>query len=130
MSLAAFGQGAGIGGGVDNPELEPDDRSQPAGFSLQSFEDDDWPDGIGYQLRFGERPVPVPESVRGAMRSIVQNLGETPADYPLAAGPGTYRPETTQQQRDPDDVWKGVYHEEGVFFYNEWDHDRKHYRKN
>ena len=28
------------------------------------------------------------------------------------------------------DVWKGIYHEEGAFFYNEWDHQRRHYRKN
>ncbi len=26
-------------------------------------------------------------------------------------------------------MWKGTYHEEGAFLYNEWDHRRSHYRK-
>jgi nitric oxide reductase NorD protein len=27
-------------------------------------------------------------------------------------------------------VWKGTYHEEGAFLYNEWDYERQNYRKN
>ncbi|MDH3670435.1 MAG: VWA domain-containing protein [Gammaproteobacteria bacterium] len=36
----------------------------------------------------------------------------------------------TTQEKDPADVWKGSYHEEGAFSYNEWDYRRQHYRKN
>ncbi|OGA03084.1 MAG: hypothetical protein A2W68_08900 [Betaproteobacteria bacterium RIFCSPLOWO2_02_64_14] len=31
---------------------------------------------------------------------------------------------------DADDVWRSVYHENGAHYCNEWEHERKHYRKN
>lgn len=38
----------------------------------------------------------------------------------VAAGDGGYR--RSNAEKRPEDVWKGTYHEEGAFLYNEWDH--------
>ncbi|WP_308874973.1 hypothetical protein [Thiothrix subterranea] len=35
-----------------------------------------------------------------------------------------------KEEKDIEDVWKGIYHEEGAFLYREWDFARQHYRKN
>ena len=55
-------------------------------------------------------------------------LGDIPDDYLTPAGAGGER-ENRHADNDPADVWKGIYHEEGAFLYNEWDHRRQHYRK-
>ncbi len=73
----------------------------------------------------GQALVPPPD-VRTLMQSIVQDLGDIPDEYLVAAGDGGYATENT---RKPEDVWKGTYHEEGAFHYNEWDYKRQHYRK-
>jgi nitric oxide reductase NorD protein len=75
----------------------------------------------------GRTIVPSPE-MQTLMASILQNLGEIPPAYLLAGGDGDYLRE--RPVRDPADVWKSVYHEEGALFYNEWDYRRQHYRKN
>ncbi|MHB1566454.1 MAG: VWA domain-containing protein [Acidiferrobacter sp.] len=73
----------------------------------------------------GQPLVPPPE-VRALMHSIVQDLGEIPDAYLVPAGDGAYAADV---EKKPEDVWKGTYHEDGAFLYNEWDHRRQHYRK-
>jgi nitric oxide reductase NorD protein len=102
---------------------------EPAPFRLRRVESDGLPDGFRYELQLGERPVDPPADVRGVMASILQDLGEIPPDYLTAAGPGAYTPQSPPAQADPDEVWKGTYHEQGALLYNEWDHARRHYRK-
>ncbi len=85
--------------------------------------------GAGYELTLDGEPVTPPENVSRLMDSILQDLGEIPDDYLTAAGDGEYR-QNQRSGQDPADVWKGIYHEEGAFFYNEWDCKRHHYRKN
>ncbi|MBF2761542.1 MAG: VWA domain-containing protein [Ectothiorhodospiraceae bacterium AqS1] len=83
-------------------------------------------------LRFDDLPMPIPDNVAGIAESIVQDLGGIPPDYLEAAGPGRYDIEENlapPAEKNPDDVWKGVYHEDGAFFYDEWDFERKRYRK-
>jgi len=83
----------------------------------------------GIELRLDGEPLALPENVGQLLESIVQDLGEIPDDYLVAAGDGGYRA-SVRGENDPADVWKGVYHEEGAFLYNEWDCRRRHYRKN
>jgi len=105
-------------------------REQPR-FSTREVPAADQPDGVRQELLLDDLPVAPPEEVRGLMTSIQLDLSEIPDDYLVPAGPGEYDPALLgQQQRDPDEVWQGTYHEEGAFFYNEWDHGRQHYRKN
>jgi nitric oxide reductase NorD protein len=82
---------------------------------------------LGFTLTLDGRPVEPPAEVRALIASILQDLGEIPDEYLVPAGDGEYRREVDEKR--PEDVWKGTYHEEGAFPYNEWDHRRRHYRK-
>jgi len=89
------------------------------------------PDGMRLELLLDDLPLAPPEEVRALLTSIQLDLSGIPDDYLVPAGPGEYDPALLGQvQRDPDEVWQGTYHEEGAFFYDEWDHGRQHYRKN
>ena len=82
------------------------------------------------ELELDGSPIAPPEHVRELMTSIMVDFGEIPPEYLFAAGPGEYDlKEYTEQERNPDDVWKGTYHEEGAEIYNEWDFKRQHYHK-
>ena len=101
--------------------------------ALRRLEIESTPDDESFstnlRMRFDDRPVPIPDDIAGVAESIVQDFGEIPPHYLEAAGPGKYSTECGRNVKNPEDVWKGVYHEEGAFFYNEWDFERKHYRK-
>ncbi len=112
-----------VEGRPPRPEAEGGGR-----FALRELTDAEGQDGV-FELLLDGKPVPPPEEARGLMASIVQDLGEIPPDYLVAAGPGEYAAHQKTPERDPDAVWKGTYHEEGALHYDEWDHVRRHYRK-
>jgi len=103
----------------------------PAGerFSLKPADPSAENSSGSYELKLDGKPVAPPGNVTQIMDSILQDLGEIPEEYLVAAGDGGYR-QNQRSEHDPADVWKGTYHEEGAFFYNEWDSKRRHYRKN
>jgi nitric oxide reductase NorD protein len=69
--------------------------------------------------------------VKQLLTSIQLDWGEVPAEFLVPAGDGEYDPALyTKEEKDPDEVWQGTYHEEGAHLYHEWDHGRQHYRKN
>jgi len=86
-------------------------------------------DNIRVDIELDGIAIIPPDDLKSAIRSILQDLSEIPEDYLVPAGDGAY---DAQQQtvKNPDDVWCGGYHEEGAYLYNEWDHERHHYRKN
>ncbi|MBT5230565.1 MAG: nitric oxide reductase activation protein [Methylococcales bacterium] len=98
-------------------------------FSAQKIEDSEAPDGFTMMLELDGKPMPLPESMKTTLNSIVQDLGDIPPEYLEAAGPGAYPAELLEKE-DPANVWTGTYHEEGAFIYNEWDFQRRHYKKN
>ena len=107
------------------------ESAEEPGFTAQSVPDPDMPEGFTFELQLDGQPVTPPDDVQSVMDSIIQDLGEIPDDYLVAAGDGGYRMQNDAKiERDPNDVWKGTYHEDGAFLYNEWDHERQHYRKN
>jgi len=75
----------------------------------------------------GNAVVPPPHIER-LLRSIQQDFGDIPAEYLVPAGDGAYPGEGEPPRAE--DVWKGTYHGEGAYLYNEWDHRHMHYRKN
>jgi nitric oxide reductase NorD protein len=85
------------------------------------------PGEFSFTLNLDGKPIAPPDDVRALMDSIIQDLGQIPDDYLTAAGDGGYQRQNDEKR--PEDVWKGVYHEEGAFLYNEWDYRRSHYRK-
>ena len=102
----------------------------PERFELKEkrAQDEDLPE---LELIHADQVVPVPEHVKALMTSIQLDLTAIPEEYLEPAGPGEYDPSLLEDEGlDPDDVWSGTYHEEGAFFYDEWDFGRQHYRKN
>ncbi|HUT39954.1 MAG TPA: hypothetical protein VM011_01320 [Gammaproteobacteria bacterium] len=108
---------------------EPGRGERRLPFELRKVESDENPDGFVYRMELDGKPVAPPDNVKGTMASIFQDLGEIPEDYLYAAGDGAYLAEAIGAQ-NVEDVWKGTYHEEGAFLYNEWDYERQNYRKN
>jgi len=105
--------------------------SEPERFALRETDEGKKPEGQALELLLDDIPLAPPESVRNLLTSIQLDLGAIPDEYLVPAGPGEYDPVLLGlQQRDPDEVWQGTYHEEGAVLYNEWDHGRQHYRKN
>ena len=117
------------GDGEDSSDRDGAPADEPR-LKLREIPDQDLPDGFTYEIVLDGRPVPPPDDVKGTMQSILQDLGQIPDDYLVAAGDGAYHAEAGSEEPDPSDVWKGTYHEEGAFLYNEWDYERQHYRKN
>jgi nitric oxide reductase NorD protein len=97
-------------------------------FKVERKPDTTQPSGFRFTLTLDGQPVAPPADVRTLMDSILQDLGQIPDEYLVAASDGGYRRANADAKR-PEDVWKGAYHEEGAFLYNEWDHRRAHYRK-
>lgn len=114
--------------GADREEAQtlPETRERLA---VNRREDPDMPEGFRYQLFLDGKPIAPPENVEATMESIIQDLGEIPPEYLVAAGPGLYKRGLGGESRDPDSVWSGTYHEEGAFLYDEWDYSRQHHRK-
>ncbi len=104
-------------------------RLEAAPFTLERIEDPAAPEGFTFRLELDGQPIEPPEEVRGLLTSIVQDLGEIPEEYLVPAGPGEYDAGAQPAGRDPRDVWKGMYHEEGAHLHDEWDYRRGHYRK-
>ncbi len=117
------------------PELaQQDSPSQPAGVRFDKLEkpDPDLQQGVSYELELEGSRVAVNNEISSLIDSIIQDHGELPDDYLQAAGPAAYHAWLAQQQEeaDPDQVWKGTYHEDGAFLYDEWDCTRQAHRKN
>jgi len=108
-------------------DVEQGERRLP--FELRRVESAENPDGFVYEIQLDGKPVAPPDHVKGTMASILQDRGEIPEDYLYAAGDGVYLAEAIGEPNVAD-VWKGTYHEEGAFLYNEWDYERQNYRKN
>ena len=80
---------------------------------------------ISAQLRLGGEPLAAPDHVRHLLDSIVQDLRDIPDDYLVPAAGA----------EDPNDAGDtaagaGAQPDERALYYNEWDHQRRHYRKN
>ncbi len=105
----------------------PDARARAGRFQTRVRADVRQPGRGDIELLLDGRPVAPPDEVRALLGSIHQDFGEIPPEYLVAAGDGGY--DRGGAQRLAADVWQGAYHEEGAFLYNEWDHRRRHYRK-
>jgi nitric oxide reductase NorD protein len=110
-------------------ETDTEEGEHRSPFELRKVESSDNPDGFEYEMLLDGKPIAPPDDVKGTMASIFQDLGEIPEEYLYAAGDGAYLAEDVGE-RSAEDVWKGTYHEEGAFLYNEWDYERQNYRKN
>jgi len=114
---------------VEEEAAIDDNTKRRLPFEMREVESRENPDGFACEIELDGKPIAPPDDVKGTMASIFQDLGEIPEEYLYAAGDGVYIAEDIGE-RSVEDVWKGTYHEEGAFLYNEWDYERQHYRKN
>jgi nitric oxide reductase NorD protein len=116
-------------GEVEAVDEETDTGARRLPFDLHKVESSETPDGFSYEIELDGKPLAPPDNMKSTMASIFQDLGDIPEEYLYAAGDGAYLAEDIGTQ-NVEDVWKGTYHEEGAFLYNEWDYERQNYRKN
>ena len=85
-------------------------------------------ENITLQLEMGDTIITPPDVLQTLGQSIIQDLGEIPEEYLVAAGEGFY--DDQYENKEPlQNVWQGVHKKEGSFLYPEWDYLRKHYKK-
>ena len=113
-----------------NENSESPEEEKPARFELRTTEDTKYTGSENVKIEFEGDLVAPPQHVRELMNSIIVDFGEIPPEYLVAAGPGEYDLSAFERSLNPDDVWKGTYHEEGAQIYNEWNYRRQHYHKN
>ncbi|MGA7179787.1 MAG: VWA domain-containing protein [Thiobacillaceae bacterium] len=106
------------------------DNDPPPEFELNQSEEEQ-ATGQRLELTLDDMPIDPPDDVKQLLTSIQLDWGQVPPEVLVPAGDGEYDPALyTQEEKDPDAVWQGTYHEEGAHLYHEWDHGRQHYRKN
>jgi nitric oxide reductase NorD protein len=113
--------------GEKDGEYKKSDKQDPLAGRFSVTPNEEREGEFSFALNLDGKPVTPPDNVRSLMDSIIQDLDQIPDDYLTAAGDGGYRREN--EEKKPEDVWKGTYHEEGAFLYHEWDFRRQHYRK-
>jgi len=80
--------------------------------------------GADVELTLGGKPLAPPKPVRELLDSIVQDLGEIPDEYLLA---NTAQEATGEGDGDEQDIAPA---DGPAVYYDEWDFQRRHYRKN
>ena len=73
------------------------------------------------------KPVSLSEEMVQTAQSIIQDFGEIPQDYLVPAGESQYRSDNSVREKDSD---RSRSKNSEVFYYDEWDYRRCHYRKN
>jgi len=108
-------------------EFDEDERRE---INAQEIPDPNMPQGFKYKLELEGESIEPPDGVESLMSSIIQDLGEIPDDYLVAAGDGNYKVIAEPEKQSDENVWAGTYHEEGAFLHKEWDFRRQRYKKN
>ena len=102
----------------DDSALEQSNNTAGLEAQLKSNADGE----LEYELHLDGNPISTPDHVRNLLESIVQDLGEIPADY-LTTESTHETPPCADDENEPP-------REGPALFYDEWDHQRRHYRKN
>jgi len=82
-----------------------------------------------YVLQRDGEPVPVSQELAKLIDSVVQDLGTVPDDY-LIPDASLKGDESPSRQEAENEMVPGGPEPASVFFYDEWDYLRRHYRKN
>ncbi|MGB5706735.1 MAG: hypothetical protein WBM41_07870 [Arenicellales bacterium] len=109
-------------------QVSQDQEFDPEGMEDGKLEMTQDPKTGSPQLTLDGEQITAPSDIDNLLQSMLQDLDDLPEDWLVPAGDGGYRPQ--DESRNPEDVWKGAYHEEGAFLYDEWDYRRQTFRKN
>ena len=114
----------------NNQEKHDSDNEEEHSITAEKLPDPNMPEGFTYELQLDGDPIEPPDGVESLISSIIQDFGEIPDDYLVAAGDGNYTILPDETKTDGTNVWAGTYHEEGAFLHKEWDYRRQRYKKN
>lgn len=106
------------------PLPEEEEEQLPPTFDVQETAEG------GMELLLEDKPIAPPDEVKQLLTSIKLDWGDIPPEFLVPAGDGEYDPSLYEEKENDSDPWKGIYHEDGAFLYDEWDAARQHYRKN
>jgi nitric oxide reductase NorD protein len=112
----------------------PESGSAAAGgrFSIEIRDAASSDGGFASELRLDGTPVTPPETVARLLDAILQDLGEIPDDWLQAAGNSHDRSsaEAKVESGESTVTSDAAGHPAGALLYDEWDHQRRHYRRN
>ena len=122
--LATLSEAASSEEEVNVHDGEPEERRQISlNESFEPDENNDWE----MTIMIDGKPVSLSDEMVQTAQSIVQDFGEIPEDYLVPAGDSQYQADNSAQERDSDRL---LSKNSEVFYYDEWDYRRCHYRKN
>lgn len=81
------------------------------------------------EIRIDGTPMAPPDAVARLLDSILQDLGDIPDDY-LSTGSGDTSRDAGEEASDGDRGTDNAVDDGVTHLYDEWDHKRRHYRKN
>ncbi len=99
------------------------DSSSESGAGFETEVKTDANDNTSVELSLGGKPIAPPDHVRNLLDSIVQDLGDIPGDYLVPA------PDEDGDATQNDEAVMEIPSEENPRHYDEWDYQRRHYRK-
>ena len=97
------------------------DNDCGAGFETEIQTNDSGDSSV--ELSLGGKALAPPDHVRNLLESIVQDLGDIPGDYLIPA------PDDDGEATQSDEAVMEIPPEENPRHYDEWDYQRRHYRK-
>jgi len=103
------------------------DRGATPDIKMETVEDSRLPEGFRVELTIEDEPATVPENMQEILKSMLQDFSKIPQEYLQPAGSGQY--DVNREGRSATDEWSEVHRDESVFYYDEWDFKRLHYRK-
>ena len=115
---------------LESDESNDSTNEDEHSITVEKLPDPNMPEGFTYELQLDGDPIEPPDGVESLISSIIQDIGEIPDDYLVAAGDGNYKILPDENKTDGTNVWAGTYHEEGAFLHKEWDYRRQRYKKN
>ena len=112
----------------DEEQHKADTSEKTSRLKLSESDDTSLPQDFRIEITLDDEPLKIDWETRESMNSILQDFGDIPEEYLQTGGAGAYDAEQISDKK-ADDLWAGTYHEEGALYYDEWDYQRQHYRK-
>ena len=112
----------------DDPLIPEDSSSERKKLEITPSDEVSLPEDFRFDITLDDEPMKITWETRESMNSILQDFGDIPEEYLEIGGAGAYDADEISEKKE-DDLWGGTYHEEGALYYDEWDFQRQHYRK-
>ncbi|MEJ2315576.1 MAG: VWA domain-containing protein [Gammaproteobacteria bacterium] len=115
---------------AEHHRFEDAEKSHETRIKIHAEEDSAHDLSFTIEIEENARVAP-PEHIANLLTSVMLDFGKIPEEYLTPGGDEGYDvSHYRQQDSGAGDASSDTCHEEGTFLYREWDHRRKHYKKN